>query len=115
MVFAALLVFESVLIVTPWFYSWYVLWVVALAILLLTEHRDHKNTIAILFAIVFSASAFFTYIMPYYLQPFDSWLGTRYVLSNGPPVVVLLLGLLVAWYMRRKKIRLRMDFDNQRP
>ncbi len=94
LVSAGLISFEAVLIVTPWFYSWYVLWIIALAALLLTEHHDGRNKVAILFALVFSASAFFTYIMPYYLQPFDSWLGTRYLLTAGPPVLVLLFVLL---------------------
>ena len=101
-VFAALIVFEGVLIVTPWFYPWYVLWVIALAAPLLTENRKGENKIVILFAFVFSVSAFFTYIMPYYLQPFDSWLGTRELLTDGPPVVVLLC-FLVTWCMRRKR------------
>ena len=103
MVFAALIVFEGVLIVTPWFYPWYVLWIVALAAPLLTEHRSRKNKIAVLFAFVFSASAFFTYIMPYYLQSFDGWLGTRELLTDGPPVVVLFC-FLVIYVLRRKRM-----------
>ncbi len=103
MVFAALIVFEGVLIVTPWFYPWYVLWVIALAAPLLTEQGSRKNKTVILFAFVFSVSAFFTYIMPYYLQPFDSWLGTRELLTDGPPVVVLLC-FFVTYILRRKRV-----------
>ncbi len=103
MVLAALIIFEGVLIVTPWFYPWYVLWIIALTAPLLAEQSDRKSKIAILFAFVFSVSAFFTYIMPYYLQPFDSWLGTRELLTDGPPVVVLLC-FLVPYILRRKRI-----------
>ncbi len=104
MIFAALVVFEAVLIVTPWFYSWYVLWIVALAALLLTEHGSNTHKMVILFALVFSASAFFTYIMPYYLQSFDRWGATRYLLTDSPPVLVL-LGFLVIGFVRRKWVR----------
>ena len=102
LVFAALLVFESVLLVTPWFYSWYVLWIIALAVLLLTEHNDDRNKIGILFAFVFSASAFFTYIMPYYIQSLNGWFGARYLLTDGPPVLIL-LGFLVMYRVRRNR------------
>jgi hypothetical protein len=95
LVVAGLIVFEAVLIVTPWFYSWYVVWIIALAALLLTERSYGRNKAILLFAFVFSASAFFPYIMPYYLQAVDSWLGTRYVLTAGPPVLVLLYFLIV--------------------
>lgn len=108
LVFAALLVFEGVLIVTPWFYSWYVLWIIPLAALLLREHSDGKTKIAVLFAFVFSVSAFFTYIMPYYLQSFDRWGATRYLLTDSPPVLVLLV-FLVMGIVRRKNARLTIN------
>lgn len=103
MVLAALIVFEGVLLVTPWFYAWYVLWIVALAAILLAEHTDCRNNRYVLFAFVFSASAFFTYLMPYYLRYFDSWLGARYVLTNASPVLVL-LGCIAACLVRRKTV-----------
>ena len=108
LVFAGLIVFEVVLIVTPWFYAWYVLWIIALAALLLTERNDGGSKVGILFAFVFSASAFFTYIMPYYLQSFDRWGATRYLLTDGPPVFVLLCFLIMT-IVRRKNARLAVD------
>ena len=102
MIFAALVVFEAVLIVTPWFYAWYVLWIVALAALVLTEHDSGTHKMGILFTFVFSASAFFTYIMPYYLQSFDRWGATRYLLTDSPPVLVFLCFIAVEVIRRNR-------------
>ncbi len=99
MLLAGLIVFEAVLIVTPWFFSWYVLWIIGLAALLLTERNDTRGKAVILFAFVFSASAFFTYIRPYYLQPFDSLFGVRYLLTDGLPILAL-LGFFVLGIVR---------------
>jgi len=103
-VFATLLVFEGVLLVTPWFYSWYVLWIVPLAALLFAGFDTPRNRAFTLFAFVFSASAFFTYIFPYYLGPFDGWLGTRYTLANGLPLFVLLLFLAARMFRKKRAI-----------
>ena len=99
MIFTTLIVFESVLLITPWFYSWYVLWIIPLAVILLVGFASYRNRPFILFAFVFSATAFFTYIMPYYLYPFDNW---RAALANGLPLATSLIFLVYHIFRRRR-------------
>ncbi len=101
MLFTTLLVFESVLLITPWFYSWYVLWIIPLAVILLTGFDSARNRPFVLFAFMFSATAFFTYIMPYYLYPFVNW---RAVLANGTPLIISLVFLIYHIFRQRRSM-----------
>jgi hypothetical protein len=93
LVLASLFTLEAILIVTPWFYSWYILWIVALAAILLAQSGSRLSRACILFAFTFSLTAFFTYLSPYYF-PFSSWLGARYLVTDAPPVLVFCIALL---------------------
>lgn len=96
LVLATLFTLEAILIVTPWFYSWYVLWIVGLAIVLLGSGRANKPFIV--FALVFSVSAFFTYLDPYYLSSLPvlgNWLEGRYLLTIMPPILAVTCFLLL--------------------
>ncbi len=100
-ILAALIVLEGVLIATPWFYSWYVLWIIALVVLLRGEASSHRSRAFIAFALVFSASVFVDYSKLYYLQIFGDWLPTRYILTIAPPILVF-LGVLITFLLQRK-------------
>jgi len=101
-ILATLFTLEAILVVTPWFYSWYVLWIVGLAIVLLRSGR--ANRAFIVFALVFSASAFFTYLDPSYLSSLPvlgDWLAGRVILTIAPPLIVFLWIWLLNYYGRR--------------
>ena len=92
--FATLFTFEAILVVTPWFYSWYTLWIVGLAIVLFASGRETRPFIT--FAVVFSITTFFVYLSGYYLMPLaykGDWLATRVALTIVPPLLVF-VGML---------------------
>lgn len=94
-VFATLFTFEAILVVTPWFYPWYTLWIVGLAIVLLQSGQEARSFVA--FALVFSITTFFAYLFGYYLMPFayrSDWLATRVALTIVPPLLVF-FGMLL--------------------
>ncbi len=58
----ALVTLGALLLVTPWFFAWYVIWLVALAAVLLVKPGGNPGQYALIaFALAFSASAFFSY------------------------------------------------------
>lgn len=92
-VLATLLTLGSLLIVTPWFFPWYVVWLVALAAILLPYPGDTPGRALTAFALVFSASAYFVYYFAGY-QPIGKWMGLDCLATIGPPLLAI---LLVIW------------------
>lgn len=96
-----------ILLVTPWFYSWYVIWLVAQCPLLLISSPVKRASHAILaFCLVFSASAFAIYIDFTFIPIKGFELGTRYLLMIVPPLTVLLLTyVLIPTYLQKHEHR----------
>ncbi|MHB8596950.1 MAG: hypothetical protein ACYDER_09070 [Ktedonobacteraceae bacterium] len=86
---ATLLTLGSLLIVTPWFFPWYVVWLVALAAIILPYPVDIIGRALTAFALLFSASAYFVYYFAGY-QPIGKWMGLDCLATIGPPVLAFI-------------------------
>lgn len=93
-VLATLLTLGSLLIVTPWFFPWYVVWLVTLAAIVLPYPGDTIGRALTAFALVFSASAYFVYYFAGY-QPIGKWMGLDCLATIGPPMLAFLLVILL--------------------
>jgi hypothetical protein len=81
----------ALLIVTPWFYSWYVIWLVGL-IAVCFPFIDGRMARALLaFTLVFSASAFLTYLFKDGYPPFGTWTGLVFLTTIAPPILAFLI------------------------
>jgi hypothetical protein len=78
-------VLGALLIVTPWFYPWYVIWLVGLAAVCLPIRHDRLGRSLVAFSLAFSASG----LISYYIPLFD-WLH----LSSFEPLTTFALPLL---------------------
>lgn len=93
MVQATLALLGALLIVTPWFFPWYVLWLVGLAAVSIPTHHERVTCALVGSTLVFSASAFVIYLFRGY-PPIGDWVGLVGLTTIGPPLVVLLFLLL---------------------
>ncbi|HEV2659492.1 MAG TPA: hypothetical protein VGU68_02770, partial [Ktedonobacteraceae bacterium] len=89
---ASLSVLGALLIVTPWFFPWYVIWLVGLAAI--CAPYDRVGRVLTCAALTFSASAFSIYLYQRGIPPVGTWIGFTFLTTIGPPVVVLLALLL---------------------
>ena len=90
MVLAALLTLGVLLLITPWFFAWYGIWLVALAVVCLPTSIDRLGRALIAFALTFSASAFVTYV-----ATINGWNGFNWLVMAVPPVLAFLI--ILAW------------------
>jgi len=89
---ASLGVLGTLLIVTPWFFPWYVIWLVGLAAICAPYNRVGRALACA--ALTFSASAFCIYLYERGIPPVGTWIGFTFLTTIGPPIVVLLALLL---------------------
>ena len=97
---ATLALLGGLLIVTPWFFPWYVLWLVGLAALCVAAYDEPVKRALVGSTLVFSASALFIYLFRGY-PPVGDWIGYASLTTIGPPLVVLLMLL----FKRKGSIR----------
>jgi len=88
MVFAALAIFGALFIVTPWFFAWYVIWLVGLAIVCLPLSHEQFGRGLVAFTLTFSATAYLTYLFRGY-PPLGEWNVFGWLATIGPPLLVL--------------------------
>lgn len=86
------------LVVTPWFYPWYVQWLLTLAAIALARPLQGLGKALLIFALVFSVSAMTIYLDPA-LAPFGPSLDTRILANIGIP---LLAAFLAFWLTHDK-------------
>jgi len=91
LVMVTLATLGALLIVTPWFFPWYVVWLVGLAAISLPFVHSRMGHALVAAAIAFSASAFFIYFFFHDLPPIGGWIGLTFLTTIGPPLVVLLI------------------------
>ncbi len=91
---ATLAILGAVLIVTPWFFPWYITWLVGLVAICLPIMHDRIGRALLGFTVTFSASANFIYFFRGY-QPIGDWVGWIFLTTIGPPLIILLLLLLL--------------------
>lgn len=84
---ASLAALGVLLIVTPWFYSWYITWLVGLAVVALPLRESRAGMAWLAFAVAFSASALLTYLYKDGYPPFGIWSGWVCLTSIVPPIV----------------------------
>jgi uncharacterized membrane protein len=93
MVQATLVLLGALLIVTPWFFPWYVTWLVGLAAVITPTQGEHVKRALVSSTLVFSASALLIYLFRGY-PPIGDWIGLDSLTTIGPPSAVLLFLLL---------------------
>ena len=100
---AALTILGAVLIVTPWFFPWYVIWLVGLSAVCLPVIHDRVAKALLGFTLVFSASAHFIYFFRGY-QPLGDWVGWTFLTTVGLPIIVLLFLLILPKTLKKSTI-----------
>ena len=83
LILAALLSLDVLLLVTPWFFPWYIIWLLSLAALCLPLTYDRLGRALTVLMLTFSATAFVTY-----LANINHWNGWYWLVMAGPPVLV---------------------------
>lgn len=93
LVFAAIVTLGSLLIVTTWFFPWYVTWLVGLAAITMPTAQERIGRALFAFALAFSASARLLYL---FLgnAPLPNWDAIGYSAAVIPPLLVLLIVLI---------------------
>lgn len=93
LVFAAIVTLGGLLIVTTWFFPWYVTWLVGLATITMPTAQERIGRALFAFALTFSASARLLYL---FLgnAPLPNWDAIGYSAAVIPPLLVLLVVLI---------------------
>ncbi len=92
---ASLTALGALLIVTPWFYSWYIIWIVALAALIVPLRQTRAGRAVLAFSLAFSASALLTYLFLPGIPPFGLWSGLVFLVTIAPPIIVMLVTIML--------------------
>ncbi len=96
LIFASLATLGVLLLVTPWFFPWYVTWLVGLAAACLPHRSEHYGRAFVAFAFTYSATAYTTYLFNGY-PPIGGWSWLGWLFMCVPPIVVFLV------FVRRNK------------
>lgn len=91
----ALAVMCVLLLFTPWFFSWYITWIVGLSAVALPRHSSEHSTGWIALALVYSVTALGTFFLGFLLGAY-SYLG--HLCLTLPPIYAL---VLVTWLQFR--------------
>ncbi len=94
LVLSGIAILGPLLIVTTWFFPWYVTWLVALAAVSLPISRQRIARALFVFALVFSASARLTYLSLGRLDPVD-WNAISCAATMVPPILAFLICLFI--------------------
>jgi hypothetical protein len=90
LVFSMLTMLGLILVVTYWFFPWYLTWIVSLAVLCLpAQSRLQRALIA--FTLVFSASTLSYYLYASMLPPFGAWNWSSCAMTLIPPVLTFII------------------------
>ncbi len=85
----------ALLIVTPWFYSWYITWIIGLAALVVSLRHTRAGRALLAFSLAFSASALLTYLFLPGIPPFGLWSGLVFLVTIAPPIFVMLVTTMI--------------------
>lgn len=94
-IISALAALGVLLIVTPWFFSWYVTWLVGLAAVALPVRQSRIGCALLVSTLAFSASAFLTYLFLLGYPPFGIWTGLVCLTTITPPLLAFLITYLL--------------------
>lgn len=101
---AALAALGALLIVTPWFYDWYITWLVGLAAVALPLSHSRIGRALLVFTLTFSASAFLTYLFKDGYPPFGIWTGLICLTTIVPPLLAFLISF-VTWSPVERRVK----------
>ncbi len=109
MLLAALLSLGGLLLVTPWFFAWYIIWLVSIAALCLPA-IDRLGRALLAFTLTFSATAFITYG-----ATVSKWQEYDWLAMGIPPLIAFFFFL---YLKKRPSTRLlsdteKIDYDIQ--
>ncbi len=90
LIFTSLAILGALLLVTPWFFSWYVVWLVGLAAACLPPAGERYGRALVAFAFTYSVTAYTTYLFNGY-PPIGGWSGLGWLLMCVPTIVVFLV------------------------
>lgn len=94
-VLVALSAFIPLLLTAPWFFSWYVTWIVSLAVICLPVRYSRVQTALLAFTFAFSCSVLLTYLFTNHEPLFYSWDYLVGVITTLPPTCAFLLALVL--------------------
>lgn len=94
LILASLATLGTLLLVTPWFYSWYVIWLVGLAAVCLPVAYNRIDRALVALTLTFSASALLTYLFLYGYPPFGTWTGFVCLTTIGPSILAFLITIV---------------------
>jgi hypothetical protein len=101
-VICSLSMLSLVLLVTPWFFSWYITWIIGLALSCLPMHHKRLEAALLALTLTFSFSSLITYVFNTGLAGEQSYLVSLCI--TAPPVCAFLLILLVWRTINRRWI-----------
>jgi len=90
----------ALLIVTPWFFPWYVIWLVGLAALCVSDTMTRIEKALVAGVLTFSASALFVYLFRDF-PPVGDWIGATCLTTISPPLLIFLFFLFGLYYNQR--------------
>ncbi len=111
---AALAALGALLVVTPWFFAWYVTWIVGFAAASLSLPGNRLGHALAAFALTFSITAFFTYLMNGQPVIGNSGALIPNLRTFGIPLLVFLIVLIVdACFSKLLRFRVKRQFKDR--
>ena len=89
----------ALLIVTPWFFPWYVIWLVGLAAPCISDNMTHIEKALVVGVLSFSASALFVYLFRDF-PPIGDWIGATCLTTISPPLLIFIYCFLLQHYTK---------------
>ena len=93
-ILASLVTLGGLLIITPWFFSWYITWLIGLVVVCLPLAHNRLGRSLLAFILAFSISAFSTYLFKDGIPPFGIWIGWVPLTTIAPPLLAFLITFL---------------------
>ncbi len=91
LVLAGQAILGIILLVTPWFFPWYVTWLIPLAVIALPARQERIGRALIGSTLVFSASSLCVYLYSKGVAPIGGWVGLTCLTTILPPIFTFLL------------------------
>jgi len=93
-ILASLATLGGLLIITPWFFSWYITWLIGLVVVCLPLAHNRLGRSLLAFTLAFSISAFSTYLFKDGIPPFGIWIGWVPLTTIALPLLAFLITFL---------------------
>jgi hypothetical protein len=107
-VLLALATLGMVMLITPWFFSWYIIWILCLAVVCLPTRAGRIESALLVFTLTISLTSLLIYLFKDDYQPFGLWLYTGSALVTIPPACTFLLTLLL-WRPERSPAKAKAE------